>query len=131
VTKNISLTPVAKKVAKELSKKADVDLDKKNIHETVKEIVKGISFRKPQRRQKLRKRLPRNYVIPLACFLQLIRENRDKIFVHCRLGDYRVGMMIAAYRMAEQGWTADEAMREKKSDGFSFSHHFICGIGPI
>jgi hypothetical protein len=62
-----------------------------------------------------------------ASFLQPIRENRDKkIFVHCRLGDDRVGMMIAAYRMAEQGRTADEAMQEMESDGFSFSHHFIC-----
>jgi hypothetical protein len=56
-----------------------------------------------------------------ASFLQPIRENRDKkIFVHCRLGDDRVGMMIAAYRMAEQGRTADEAMQEMESDGFSF-----------
>jgi tyrosine-protein phosphatase SIW14 len=62
-----------------------------------------------------------------AQFLQVLHENKGKkIFVHCRLGDDRTGMMVAAYRMAEEGWTADEAMREMKSFGFSRSHHFLC-----
>ena len=62
-----------------------------------------------------------------ARFLKLIRENPDKeIFVHCRLGDDRAGMMIASYRMAEQHWTAEEAMQEMKADGFEWSHHLIC-----
>jgi protein-tyrosine phosphatase len=62
-----------------------------------------------------------------ARFLKLMEENRGKkVFVHCRLGDDRAGMMIAAYRMAEQGWTAREAMKEMEAYGFSRSHHFIC-----
>ncbi len=62
-----------------------------------------------------------------ARFLELIRQNPGKkVFVHCRLGDDRAGMTIAAYRMAEQGWTAQEAMKEMKGYGFSQSHHFIC-----
>jgi len=62
-----------------------------------------------------------------ARFLQLIRQNPGKkVFVHCRLGDDRAGMTIAAYRMAEQGWTAQEAMKEMQAYGFSQSHHFIC-----
>jgi len=62
-----------------------------------------------------------------ATFLKLLRENKGKkIFVHCRLGDDRTGMMVAAYRMAEEGWTADEAMTEMKSFGFSRAHHFLC-----
>lgn len=62
-----------------------------------------------------------------ARFLAVIRANpKTKVFVHCRLGDDRVGMMIASYRMAEQGWTAKQAMDEMKQNGFSFSHHFIC-----
>jgi tyrosine-protein phosphatase SIW14 len=62
-----------------------------------------------------------------AKFLQVVHENKGKkIFVHCRLGDDRTGMMVAAYRMAEEGWTADEAMREMKSFGFTRSHHVIC-----
>ena len=62
-----------------------------------------------------------------ARFLALIRQNPGKkVFVHCRLGDDRTGMSIAAYRMAEQGWTAKEAMQEMEAYGFSLAHHFIC-----
>jgi hypothetical protein len=35
-------------------------------------------------------------------------------------------MMIAAYRMAAQGWTAEEAMHEMQQFGFSTVHHWIC-----
>ncbi len=62
-----------------------------------------------------------------AKFLKLLRDNKGKkVFVHCRLGDDRTGMMIAAYRMSEEGWTAEESMTEMKSFGFSRSHHIIC-----
>ncbi len=62
-----------------------------------------------------------------AKFLKLLRENKGKkVFVHCRLGDDRTGMMVAAYRMAEEGWTAEEAMREMKAFGFSRVHHALC-----
>jgi tyrosine-protein phosphatase SIW14 len=68
---------------------------------------------------------PRDEVF--AKFLELLRENRGKkVFVHCRLGDDRTGMMVAAYRMAEEGWTADEAMNEMQTFGFTRAHHFIC-----
>jgi len=64
---------------------------------------------------------------PFAKFLRVIRENPDKkVFVHCRLGDDRTGMAVAAYRMAEEGWTADEAMKEMKTFGFSAVHHAMC-----
>ncbi len=62
-----------------------------------------------------------------AKFLKVVHDNKGKkIFVHCRLGDDRTGMMVAAYRIAEEGWTADEAMNEMRSFGFTRSHHFIC-----
>jgi len=62
-----------------------------------------------------------------ARFLKLMRDNPNKkVFVHCRLGDDRTGMMIAAYRMAAEGWTADEAMIEMREFGFNQAHHFIC-----
>lgn len=62
-----------------------------------------------------------------ARFLELLRESPDKkVFIHCHLGDDRTGMMIAAYRMAEQGWTAEEAKKEMEAYGFSFLHHLIC-----
>jgi len=68
---------------------------------------------------------PRDAVF--AKFLTLLQENRGKrVFVHCRLGDDRAGMIIAAYRMAKQGWTPQEAMREMQAYGFSLTHHIIC-----
>ncbi len=62
-----------------------------------------------------------------ASFLTLLRENPDKkVFVHCRLGDDRTGMEIAAYRMAEQNWTADEAAEEMELFGANWFHRAIC-----
>ena len=62
-----------------------------------------------------------------ARFLRLMRDNPNKkVFVHCRLGDDRTGMMIAAYRMGAEGWTADEAMVEMREFGFNRAHHVIC-----
>jgi tyrosine-protein phosphatase SIW14 len=63
----------------------------------------------------------------LTRFLKVVQENPSKkVFVHCQLGEDRTGMMVAAYRMAAQGWTADEAMREMHQFGFSTLHHFTC-----
>ncbi len=62
-----------------------------------------------------------------AKFLRVIRENPDKkVFVHCRLGDDRTGMAVAAYRMANEGWSPDEAMKEMQAFGFTTLHHAIC-----
>jgi tyrosine-protein phosphatase SIW14 len=62
-----------------------------------------------------------------AGFLKVIQDNPGKkIFVHCRLGDDRTGMAIAAYRMADEGWSADEALKEMKAFGFSGVHYGIC-----
>ena len=35
-------------------------------------------------------------------------------------------MAIASYRMAEQGWSADEAMTEMKLFGYRGIHRVIC-----
>jgi len=60
-------------------------------------------------------------------FLKLLQDNPNKkVFVHCRLGDDRTGMMAASYYMAAEGWSADEAMVEMQHFGFSQAHHFIC-----
>lgn len=62
----------------------------------------------------------------IAQFLRVVQENRDKkIFVHCRLGDDRTGLMIASYRMAEQGWTATEALKEMEAYGFDWFHRYL------
>jgi tyrosine-protein phosphatase SIW14 len=63
-----------------------------------------------------------------AEFLTLIRKNPGKkIFVHCRVGDDRTGMMIAAYRMADEGWSPKQAMKEMTEYGFNLPHRrLIC-----
>lgn len=62
-----------------------------------------------------------------AKFLKVIHDNPEtKVFVHCRLGDDRTGMAIAAYRMADEGWSAKEALKEMEEFGFTGVHHAIC-----
>jgi protein tyrosine/serine phosphatase len=62
-----------------------------------------------------------------ARFLQVLRANREKkVFVHCHAGVDRTGLMIAAYRMAEHGWTPEQATDEMKDFGFNFIHRSWC-----
>ena len=62
-----------------------------------------------------------------AKFLTLLRDNPDKkVFVHCHAGVDRTGMMVASYRMAEQGWTSEESMREMKDFGYRMFHPVMC-----
>jgi len=62
----------------------------------------------------------------IAKFLTILRDHPDKkVFVHCRQGVDRTGMMVAAYRI-QQGWTAEESRREMESFGFSFKHRMVC-----
>ena len=59
-----------------------------------------------------------------ARFLAVLRDNpRKKIFVHCRYGDDRTGMAIAAYRMAFEGWSPEDARKEMQQFGF---HQTLC-----
>lgn len=93
---------------------------------------------KSDKNQKLVEKLGMRYVsIPWFCafpkdktfakFLKLVRNNPDKkIFVHCRFGGARTGMMIASYRMEVQGWTAEEAMQEMRAYGFRGLHILVC-----
>lgn len=70
--------------------------------------------------------LPKDKTI--AQFLAVLRDNPNKkIFVHCRYGDDRTGMMIAAYRMAVENWTAEEAWKELLKFGFNRTLCFPLG----
>jgi predicted protein tyrosine phosphatase len=52
----------------------------------------------------------------IAKFFSLLRERpRRKIFVHCWLGGDRSGMFIAAYRIAFEGWSPQQAIQEMRS----------------
>ena len=55
----------------------------------------------------------------VAKFLKLFQDDpKQKIFVHCYFGQDRSGVMVAAYRIAQQNWTAEQAMAEMYSFGF-------------
>lgn len=46
------------------------------------------------------------------------------IFVHCKRGADRTGLMCAMYRIAFQGWTKDQAIAEMTQGGFRFNHGY-------
>lgn len=55
----------------------------------------------------------------VAQFLQLIKDNSgQKIFFHCRRGAERTGVMGAAYRMAFEKWTPEQALAEMEEFNF-------------
>jgi len=54
-------------------------------------------------------------------FLQIVgNKERGPFFVHCQHGADRTGMMCAAYRIAVQGWSKEEAIKEMTRGGYGF-----------
>jgi protein tyrosine/serine phosphatase len=52
-------------------------------------------------------------------FLSILDDkSKHPIFMHCLHGQDRTGMLTAIYRMAREGWTADDAYTEMKAKGF-------------
>ena len=63
----------------------------------------------------------------VAQFLKLVQQDpTQKIFIHCYYGEDRTGVMVAAYRIAQQNWTADQAVAEMYS--FGFHYHLYPGM---
>jgi len=55
----------------------------------------------------------------LARFLQLVNDPANQpVYVHCAGGRHRTGVMTAAYRMTQDGWTPDRAFKEMKQYDF-------------
>ena len=60
----------------------------------------------------------------VAQFLDIFRANpQEKVFVHCRYGDDRTGVFVAAYRMAYDKFLSDEALHEMYFFGFNGFWH--------
>jgi protein tyrosine phosphatase (PTP) superfamily phosphohydrolase (DUF442 family) len=54
-------------------------------------------------------------------FLQIVTNpKRTPVLLHCLHGADRTGTMSAVYRIAVQGWTKDEAIKEMAEGGFGF-----------
>ena len=49
--------------------------------------------------------------------------DQGPVFVHCREGKDRTGMVIACYRIAHDHWTNDKALEEAKSYGMHQTQH--------
>ena len=53
-------------------------------------------------------------------FLQIVTDPVNQpVFVHCRDGTDRTGMMVAVYRMVVEDWSRDEALAEMQAFGFN------------
>jgi protein tyrosine/serine phosphatase len=59
-------------------------------------------------------------------FLYIVTDNRKTpVLVHCQHGADRTGTMCAIYRIAVEGWTKEDALKEMTEGGFGF--HGIWG----
>jgi len=60
----------------------------------------------------------------LAEFMRIVNDPANQpVYVHCVGGRHRTGVMTAAYRMSEDGWTAERAFKEMKD--FKFGADFL------
>jgi protein tyrosine phosphatase (PTP) superfamily phosphohydrolase (DUF442 family) len=57
----------------------------------------------------------------IVSFLRIATDpKRAPVLVHCQHGADRTGTLCAVYRVAVQGWTKEEAVREMTLGGFGF-----------
>ena len=53
--------------------------------------------------------------------LQIITDkSKQPVFVHCKHGSNRTGVVIAAWRLVEDGWTKEQAIEEMTKGPFGF-----------
>ncbi len=54
-------------------------------------------------------------------FLKIVNDpQRTPVFVHCKHGADRTGTMCAIYRIAVQGWSKKQALRELRYGGYGY-----------
>jgi protein tyrosine/serine phosphatase len=60
----------------------------------------------------------------LAEFLNIVNDpGSQPVYVHCVGGRHRTGVMTAAYRITQDGWTPDQAFQEMKQ--YKFGADFL------
>ncbi len=56
-------------------------------------------------------------------FLEVVSNPKDRpIFLHCRHGSHRTGVLVALYRILYYDWTPEEAYKEALSFGLGHSY---------
>ena len=54
-------------------------------------------------------------------FLQAVRDkDKQPVFVHCKYGSDRTGLMCAVYRITVDGWSKQQAIDEMTRGGFGY-----------
>ena len=73
----------------------------------------------------------------LAQFLAIVNDPAQQpVYVHCKGGKHRTGVMSAVYRMEQDGWSSEQAFKEMKryNFGWDFLHpefkRFVYGYKP-
>jgi protein tyrosine/serine phosphatase len=65
-------------------------------------------------------------------FLGLVNNPANlPVYVHCKGGRHRTGVMTAVYRMTKDGWSADQAFAEMKKYRFEGAFDFILGHAEL
>jgi len=60
----------------------------------------------------------------ISKFLALVNDPANQpVYVHCVGGRHRTGVMTAAFRMTQDGWTSDQAFQEMKK--YKFGSDFL------
>jgi protein tyrosine/serine phosphatase len=60
----------------------------------------------------------------IASFLKIVNDPANQpVYVHCVGGRHRTGVMTAAYRMTQEGWTSEQAFKEMKK--YKFGADFL------
>ena len=79
--------------------------------------VEGTSLR-TERTKILTWRIGDKHVIEVMNMLK--RTENGPFLIHCQHGADRTGLMTAMYRILEQGWTPDDALKELTDGGFGY-----------
>ncbi len=64
--------------------------------------------------------------------LRIIRKRENGPFLlHCSNGSDRAGVMVAMFRVVEQGWTKEEALQEMVNGGYGFHRLWFRIVGYV
>lgn len=69
----------------------------------------------------------------IAHFLAIVSQQPKPIYVHCRYGENRTGVMVAAYRVLVEGVSVEEAIKEMRRDQglwFQTDAYYIRRLSP-